>query len=102
MCVLCGELITRLHWSDQRGEQQIAGEDAGAWRRERVLRLRALRAVVGHYGLTIADFNARSLVVGDAKGATTIVADLGDLWPVAERLAHRPLDPLDPDLLEAL
>lgn len=102
MCVLCGEPITRLHWSDQRAEQEMGNDGEGARRRERILRLRALRAVVGHYGLTIADFNARSLVVSDTKGATTMVADLGELWPVAEHLAHRPLDPLDPGLLEAL
>lgn len=102
MCVLCGEPITRLHWSDQRDQQEMGGDDEGGRRRDRVLRLRTLRAVVGHYGLTVADFNARSLVVGDAKGNTTLVADLGELWPVAERLAHRRLDPLDPGLLEAL
>jgi hypothetical protein len=38
----------------------------------------------------------------DAKGRSVVVADLGSLWSEAERLAGRPLDPLDPDLVAAL
>jgi len=49
--------------------------------------------VVGRYGLTVADFNARSLVVGDAKGARAMVAYLAELSTVVARLAHCPLDP---------
>ena len=35
-------------------------------------------------------------------GRTALVDNVGELWPAAERLADRPLDPLDPALLTAL
>ena len=44
----------------------------------------------------------RTPLVRDGKGRSELVQDLGDLWPAAEKLAGRPLDPLDPALLDAL
>jgi hypothetical protein len=41
-------------------------------------------------------------VLRDRKGKTAVVDDLGALWTAAERLAGRPLDPLDPVLVGAL
>ena len=38
----------------------------------------------------------------DRKGRSAVVDNLGALWVEAERLAGRPLDPLDPDLIAAL
>ena len=34
--------------------------------------------------------------VGTLSGNQTIVRDLDEVWTVAERLAGRPVDPLDP------
>jgi hypothetical protein len=41
-------------------------------------------------------------IVRDRKGRAEVVDDLGGLWAAAERLAGRPLDPLDPALLAPL
>jgi hypothetical protein len=41
-------------------------------------------------------------VLRDRKGRSEVVGDLGALWQAAERLAGKPLDPLDPGLLLAL
>jgi hypothetical protein len=38
----------------------------------------------------------------DQKGHAAIVDNLGVLWSEAARLAGRPLDPLDPELVRAL
>ncbi len=38
----------------------------------------------------------------DGKGRSELVQDLGSLWPVAQKLICRPLDPLDPALQAAL
>ena len=90
MCVLCNVLATE-HWAEQNGG-----------RRGRVMRVRLLNRVLGFYGLRLDDWSGRVWVVRDRKGRSAGVGDLGSLWVEAERLAGRPLDPLDPDLLTAL
>ena len=60
-----------------------------------------LERVLAHFGLSVEAW-AGSYVVRDRKGAAAVVTDLGGLWAEAERLAGRPLDPLDPGLVEAL
>ena len=90
MCVLCNVLGNE-HWAEQEGG-----------RRGRVLRVRLLNRVLDHYGLGLDDWSGRVWVLRDRKGRSAVVADLGSLWVEAERLAGRPLDPLDPELLRAL
>jgi hypothetical protein len=90
MCVLCGVLLSE-HWAEQEGG-----------RRGRVFRVRLLNRVLAFYGLRLDDWSGRVWTLRDAKGRSVVVADLGSLWSEAERLAGRPLDPLDPDLVAAL
>jgi hypothetical protein len=90
MCALCGVLLTS-HWAER---------DSG--RRERVFRVRLLNRVLFHFGLELWDWGGRVYVLRDRKGKTAVVDDLGSLWTAAERLAGRPLDPLDPVLVGAL
>jgi hypothetical protein len=37
-----------------------------------------------------------------ATGQAALVPHLGALWPAADRLARKPCDPLDPELIAAL
>jgi hypothetical protein len=90
MCVLCGVLLSE-HWAEQEGG-----------RRGRVFRVRLLNRVLAFYGLRLDDWSGRVWTLRDAKGRSVVVADLGSLWSEAERLAGRPLDPLDPDLVATL
>jgi hypothetical protein len=90
MCVLCGVLLSE-HWAEQEGG-----------RRGRVFRVRLLNRVLAFYGLRLDDWSGRVWTLRDAKGRSVVVADLGSLWIEAERLAGRPLDPLDPELVAAL
>jgi len=92
MCPLCGALLTE-HWSDP--------EDGGA-RRGRVLRMRIVRRVLAGFGVTLSDWGGTAYVLHDGKGRAEVVHDLTTLWTEAERLAGRPLDPLDPALVAAL
>src|SRR3954447_2648946 len=96
MCPLCGALLTE-HWADPEG--------AGA-RRGRVLRTRIVRRVLAGFGVTLSDWGGTAYVLHDGKGRGGGGAELGPglttLWAEAERLAGRPLDPLDPALVEAL
>jgi hypothetical protein len=90
MCALCGALFTS-HWAE-----------SGSGRRERVFRARLVNRVLAHFGLELTDWAGRVYLLRDRKGKTAVVDDLGGLWAAAERLAGRPLDPLDPDLLASL
>jgi hypothetical protein len=90
MCVLCNVLVNE-HWAEQEGG-----------RRGRVMRVRLVNRVLAFYGLRLDDWSGRVWVLRDGKGRTAVVADLGSLWAEAERLAGRPLDPLDPDLVATL
>jgi hypothetical protein len=52
--------------------------------------------------LRLDDWQSRSYVLSDRKGKTVLVQDLGTLWPAAQQLVGRRLDPLDPWLLGVL
>ena len=90
MCALCGVLLSD-HWAEQ-----------GGGRRRRIERVRLVNRILAHFGLRLDDWAGRTYVLRDRKGRSEVVPDLGTLWQAAARLAGRPLDPLDPGLLDAL
>ena len=109
MCVLCWQFVTAEHWTEQRSaavETAAAGTVSDARehtrRRERMQRTRLLNQILSHYGLRLDDWQSRSFLLSDRKGSTVLVNDLGQLWPAAQQLAKRQLDPLDPQLIAAL
>jgi len=110
MCILCGEFVTRIHWTEKHAEDRarasiVAGakdENRRNRRRERTRRAAITNEVLRHYGLKVSDWGGTKYVLRDGKGRSELVRDLGSLWPAAQRLAGRPLDPLDPALRTAL
>jgi hypothetical protein len=48
------------------------------------------------------DLSGTNYVLGNGKGSQEVVQHLGQVWPVADKLAGRRLDPLDDGLLTAL
>jgi hypothetical protein len=90
MCALCNVLLSD-HWAEQ-----------GESRRARTLRTQFLGRVLGHFGLSLHEWAGAVYVVSDRKGSTLVVQDIGSLWSSAQALLGRPLDPLDPALLDAL
>lgn len=106
MCVLCWQFLTEDHWSEKHfhiGEDAAAGGDREhIRRRDWRHRTQVLNHILGAYGLRLEDWQSRSYVLSDRKGSTIIVQDLGGLWPAAEQLVGRPLDPLDPQLISTL
>lgn len=90
MCGLCGVLLDE-HWAEERGG-----------RRARGFRVAVLNRVLSHYGLSLSDWAGSVYTLSDRKGRSAVVTDVGTLWAEAEKLAGRPLDPLDPDLLDSL
>lgn len=90
MCALCGVLLSD-HWAER---------DSG--RRARHLRVRLVNRILDHFGLALDDWAGRVYVIRDRKGRSAVIDNLGAVWSEAERLAGRPLDPLDPGLVRAL
>jgi hypothetical protein len=76
--------------------------EAGGGRRARGFRVSLLNRVLGHYGLELSDWAGSVYTLRDRKGRAAVVSDIGMLWTEAEKLAGRPLDPLDPGLLMTL
>lgn len=108
MCVLCGEAVLKVHWTDARPDagptaSALAGEsDARDRARDRRERVAALDRVLRHHGLAVRAWGPTMYVLSDRKGGSSVVRDLGGVWAEAERLLGRPLDPLDPALCESL
>jgi hypothetical protein len=90
MCALCGVLLSD-HWAEQDGGRRV-----------RTLRVGLVNRVLDHFGLELGDWAGRVYVLRDRKGRSVVVDNLGVLWTEAGRLAGRPLDPLDPELVRAL
>ncbi len=117
MCVLCGELISSFHWSDENyGSDSYeidenlkepnalisANENARERKRARLKRVRLLNQILAFYGLKINDWQGAKFVLCDKKGQSVIVNDLGDLWDKAQKLAKKEIDALDSHLLAFL
>ncbi|WP_305865974.1 hypothetical protein [Helicobacter pylori] len=117
MCVLCGELISSFHWSDENyGSDSYeidenlkepnalisANENARERKRARLKRVGLLNQILAFYGLKIDDWQGAKFVLCDKKGQSVIVNDLGDLWDKAQNLAKKKMDALDSHLLAFL
>ena len=65
--------------------------------RGRLRRAQVLAPVLAAYGLAVHDDGSGSgFVVSNRTGHQVMVNSLGELWEAAERIAGRPVDPLDP------
>ena len=94
MCASCGLPMAPGHWTE-------AGAATAHDRlRARFRRSQVLNAVLPAFGLSAHDgADVPGIQVGTLSGERRIVRDLEELWAVAEQLAGRPLDPLDPRLI---
>ena len=101
MCGLCG-LLGVDHWTDMAANPQAFGGAGRTRRHERIYRARLASQVLARFGLTLEDWQGRSFVLSSRTGKRKLVDDAAQLWLEAETMAGRPLDPLDPALLDAL
>jgi hypothetical protein len=104
MCALCGVFGGKGHWSDtaaapavfaNRTEPQTRG-------RERQARTRLLNTVLKHHGIVVKDWSGSSYLLTGPTGRTAIVDNIADIWPAAEGLAGRTVDPLDEHYLTTI
>lgn len=96
MCGLCGILAGADHWSDT-----AATPEGSTPPQLRQLRTRLANRVLAHYGLKLTDAPG-ALMLRSATGQSALAPHLGALWPAADRIGRKPLDPLDDELIEAL
>ncbi|WP_061579756.1 hypothetical protein [Saccharococcus caldoxylosilyticus] len=108
MCVLCGESVLQMHWTDRKFDKTniLSSAEAGEHRRsrirERMHRIRLANRILGYYGLRLEDWNGNKYVLRDKKGRSEIIQDVGSLWPTVTKFIGHSLDPLDPALLKNL
>ena len=103
MCSLCGVLGGNEHWADAVAREGVytRATDPIARRRERANRVRIANRVLAHWRLKLSDWQGTSFLLSSPTGRTVMVADLGHLWPAAERLLGVPIDPLAPEVIAA-
>lgn len=91
MCASCGYPMRPGHWTE------AGAADAHDRLLARFRRAEVLKKVLPAYGLTAHDgAQVPGVQVGTLSGNQTIALDLAEVWTVAEKLAGRPVDPLDP------
>ena len=97
MCALCGVLGGQDHWTEplRREGVYVRFSDPAERRRERARRISEANRILSLFALSLEDWQADSYILRTRTGKSEIVADLAALWPAAEKLAGRPLDPLD-------
>jgi hypothetical protein len=104
MCSLCGVLGGNEHWADAVARPGVYSRNASRIerRRERVRRVRIANEILSLFGMTVTDWQGTAFLLSTRTGKTEIIADLGHLWPVAERLSGRLCDPLALPVMERL
>ena len=104
MCALCGVLGGGEHWADAVAREGVYTRNAGPIerRRERARRVRIANAVLAQFGMEVTDWQGAKFLLATRTGKTEIIADLGHLWPAAERLSGRLCDPLALPVIEHL
>ena len=105
MCILCGELITNLHWSEgvsSNEKEIVVGDKQRDRMRQRLQKVKIVNMILNFYGLQLKEWNASKFVLSDKKGNTKIINHLGELWERAASLTSKDIDVLDIKLLEFL
>jgi hypothetical protein len=101
VCSLCGTLYSTRHWAEAPGDGAEV-EARRAWMRDRLRRVGMLNRVLGPLALSVDEWEGTAYVLRTRTGESVLCADLATLFVEAQRLARKPLDPLDPGLLDRL
>lgn len=110
MCILCGEMIMNVHWTDQPLHDKtyrlkkviVSGELQRDRRRLRLRRVSIANKILQYYGLKVNDWNGSRYMLFDKKGMSRVIYDLGGMWQAASDMCHKMVDPLDPEFLKSL
>lgn len=102
MCALCGVIGGNDHWTDPvaRDGVYVRGTSPSERRRERARRISEANQILRLFALTLEDWQGSAYMLRTLTGKTEVIDNLAALWPMAERIAGRPIDPLDSASLE--
>lgn len=105
MCVLCGEFIMNIHWTDSKERSPnddstiLVGDHQRYRKRNRLHRANLANKILKCYGLKLNDWNGSKFRLTSNKGKTEIIHDLGQLWPAVEKILGKQIDPLSEELV---
>lgn len=101
MCALCGVLGGNDHWTDpvKREGVYVRGATPGERRRERTIRVAEANTMLKLWGLSLDDWQGSAYILRNMTGASLVIDNLAALWPAAEKMAGRTVDPLEPSIL---
>lgn len=106
MCVLCGEMIVNLHWSEGVREdgckEIVVGENQRQRLRNRLDKAKIAQNILNFYGLNLKEWCGSKFILNNTKGQSIIINHLGELWHEAAKLSKKDIDVLDSQLLEYL
>ena len=104
MCAFCTMMAGGTHWTEAGTDAGRAAEPETGRARYlgRLNRVALINRILGHYGCAASDWASNQYVVKSLAGRSAMVAHLPQIWVAAEEIAGRPLDPLDPALLDTL
>jgi hypothetical protein len=101
MCSLCGTLGGSEHWAAAMPDREASA--AGQTRRaERLAHVRVANGVLRLFSLRLDDWQGSAFVLTSATGKREVVDSLPAVWQAAAVMLGRPIDPLDPDLIDRL
>ena len=100
MCGLCGIFQGGDHWTDE--STALSPQVRRTRRHERLHRVAITNKVLKFYGFKLSDWNGSSYILSSQTGQSQIIDNIAALWPAAEALRKRSLDPLDDKLIAAL
>ena len=100
MCGLCGVFLTETHWADKPLPGGVP--EARTVRHERLHRVALTNRVLKPFGLKVSDWQGSAYLLSGPTGQSAIVPSIAAVWPAAELMRKRSLDPLDLHLIERL
>lgn len=100
MCGLCGVFLGEAHWADVT--VSASGIGGRTRRHERLHRVAQANRILKHYGLKLSDWQATAYLLSSHTGQTVIAPSVAAVWPAAESLRKKLIDPLDAQLIDVL
>lgn len=102
MCSLCGILGCDDHWTHSVDRPGVftRNTDRHSRRAEGARRVVAANRVLSFRRINLAEWQGTSFVVSNATGASTVFESFSHLWPEAEAVCGRDIDPLDDALID--
>jgi hypothetical protein len=98
MCEVCAIFGAGEHWSDfgRLRDEKFPFDDIQHYRDERRRRIGLLNVVLAEVEVCCEDWDGEALMLFDKAGRSRLAPTLNDVWPAAESLSGRLIDPLDP------